>query len=150
MMQKKLENGILLFQLEERYKAMHVIRDGAHNISIWMLGLFFTGAGWLTQSKSILGDKEKLFLSFIIFIFYLTVRCYYLRDLHTGFTSQQRTAARIEKELGLFDGSNPILPKEWGNSGGKKCNGKFFDATYAMVGLGTAILLLGILVNGMF
>lgn len=144
----KITKDILIFQLGERYNAMHIIRERAQSTSIWMFGLFATGAGWLIQSKSVLNDTQKMFLSIIVVIFYLAVRFYYLRDLNKGFISQQKTSVRIENELGLFDKDNPILPREWKNSGKKKSNGNFFNSIFIMVGLGTAILLLGILIQG--
>ena len=63
--QKKLnENqiGILISQLEERYRSIHIIRERAQNISLWVLGIFATAAGWLIQSKVELNNSKKIFI----------------------------------------------------------------------------------------
>lgn len=145
---KKISDEILIFQLGERYSAMQVIRTRAQNISIWLLGIFTTGSGYLAQAKINLNDWQKLFLSAIVVVFYILIRFYFLNDLERGFKSQQKVAVGIEKKLGLYESSSPILPSEWKNSGGKRSSGNYFNSIYIMIGLGVIIILSGILLQG--
>jgi len=146
------EITILISQLEERYKAMHIIRERAQSVSLWTLGLFATGAGWLVQSKISLDYSEKITISIIILVIYLVLRLYYLKDLRSGFIGQQKVAARIENTLGLFRKgrfcTESILPSTWQNAGEKSCEGNFFNTTFVIIGISVVILLFGIFFQG--
>ncbi len=153
--QKKLnENqiGILISQLEERYRSIHIIRERAQNISLWVLGIFATAAGWLIQSKVELNNSKKIFASVVVILAYITIRFYYLGDLNKGFKGQQRVAANIEDTLGLFKEGiyteETILPSSWKLAGQKGSDGNFFDTIFVILGVAVAILILGIVLKG--
>lgn len=146
------EITILISQLEERYKAIHIIRERAQNVCLWILGLFTTVSGWLIQSKINLDGAKKLILALVIISFYLIIRFYYFKDLQKGFVSQQKVAAKIEGSLGLFNAKryckDSILPFSWKKAGQKGCEGNFFNSFYVILGLSVVILLLGLLLVG--
>ena len=148
----KFDQNILIMQLEERYKAMHVIRERTQNISLWTLGLFSTAAGLLVQNGSSLNEFRKIVLSFLVILIYLLLRFYVLKDLNAGFISQQKVAAKIEDFLKLYDkdyyGKGSILPISWKEAGNKASNGNFFNTYFVMIGMAVIILLLGILFKG--
>lgn len=143
-----ISNESIVFQLGERYKALQIIRERAQNTSVWLLSIFTTGSGYLIQSKIAMNEWQKLFLSFIVVVFYLLIRFYFLGDLEKGFKLQQKVAVVLEKRLGLYDKTDSILPTEWKKAGTKQTKGNFFNSVYLMVSLGTLIMLLGIIFQG--
>jgi hypothetical protein len=136
---------VLLHALDERYKAIHTIRDRVQNVCLWTLGLFVTAGGWLLQSTAVLSNSEKLLFTLTILISVIIVRLFYLGDLEKGFKTQQRIQAKIEDTLGLCKPgifrTDEIYPKEWADAGTKKGTGKFFLHNYFLIYLGTVILI---------
>lgn len=155
----KLDNkqkiDILLKILEERYNAIHIIRERIQAICLWSLGILLTTAGWLIQSNITLILEQKVLYSVFIFVTFLAVRFYYLGDLYKGFKNQQLVASRIETALqfydtGVFDSEkNSIYPKEWGKSG-VNVNGNFFNANAHLLDLGALLLLLAVWLQDCF
>lgn len=147
---KKIE--ILCFQLGERYRAMHEIRNRVQNISLWLLGLFATGGGWFMQANIILNGLQKVLLGLVVAVVYSVIRFYYLYDLDKGFINQRKITAKIEDCLGLYSNNvytkKSVFPDDWKCMETKNMKGNYFSTNYVMIGLGTMILLLGILLQG--
>lgn len=142
---------VLLKALDERYNALHIIRDRVQNVCLWVLALFITAAGWLLQSTHSFTNSERAFFTTMIITSVIIVRIFYLKDLEKGFKTQQQIQAKIEDALGLckkgifMEGS--IYPEDWLNAGTKKGKGKFFDHNYLLIYLGTIFLILSIWIS---
>ena len=145
---------ILISALEERYKALHVIRERVQNVGVWLLGIFLASGGWLLQNDITLSLLQQTVYMLGILSAVAVIRLRYLEDLETGFKSQQLATARIEKTLGLFtpgiydDESDSVYPKKWEDSGKGNGGGKFFRTTYLLISVGAAFLFIIVLMKG--
>lgn len=143
---------ILLAALEERYKAMHIIRGRLQNLAIWVLGILFAASGWLFQSDVYLQHHEQVML--ILFLVLITAVLFttYIKDLEKGFKGQQKVAAKIENALGFYtEGAfmaETVYPNEWKKAGTEDGTGKYFDTNKIMIITGVIVLSLTILVKG--
>ncbi|MCC6520855.1 hypothetical protein IT403_02655 [Candidatus Nomurabacteria bacterium] len=148
---KKID--ILISALEERYQAMHNIRDRVQNTGIWILGILGSIGGWIIQSDISFSCIEKKFYILTLFITFIVIRFEYLKDLNKGFKGQQRTTAKIEKSLGFFtpkffsDEGDSMYPKSWEHAGTEKGDGAFFRTTYLLIYIGFLFVTLAILMN---
>ena len=146
---KKVE--ILLAALDERYKAIHAIRDRVQNVGLWSLGLLLGAGGWIIQSDLRLTCFEKAVYLVGAILAFLVLRFSYLEDLERGFQRQQKATVRIEKALKLYetnffdDSENSIYPPEWEHAGTEKGAGKFFNTTFYLLYIGFAFLAIAIL-----
>jgi hypothetical protein len=145
---------ILLAALSERYTSIHNIRARVENTGLWALGILLGVGGWLIQANIVLSWPQKAIYAVGILAAVLIVRLFYLADLQAGFRGQQRAASRIETILGLyksgaFDSTNdPVFPASWESAGTHKSDGKFFRTTYHLLYVGTAFVLVAILISG--
>jgi hypothetical protein len=132
--------SILKDALNERYRAMHSIRERVEKICLWSLGLLLLVAGWLVDKGATFGFFERVWMALALLGSFIAVRYGYLRDLESGFRAQQKVAVDIEIELGLY----PPYPEQWrlaGTSGGK---GRYFSATYRLMYAGVVILVVSL------
>ena len=142
---------ILIAALEERYKAIHIIRDRVQSIGIWSLGLLLGASAWIIQSEQGLDPFKKTIYIIGALSAAAVLRFDYLEDLKRGFKGQQRVAARLEKALGLYDSGKfdasgeSIYPKEWERAGTETGNGKFFATTYNLLYVSVGLLVIAIL-----
>lgn len=149
---KKID--VLVSALEERYKALHIIRERVQSIGIWALGILLAAGGWLLQSDILLTPFQKLTYILGIAVALAVLRFKYLEDLEIGFKSQRGVAVRLEKTLGfftpgVFDGQDTsVYPPDWENVGNGKGGGRFFQTTYLLLYISAAFLLIIILLNG--
>jgi hypothetical protein len=122
---------ILVRALNERYNAIHKIRDRAQSVGVWAIGLSIAASTWLLQVKAAPHHFEKGLFVFGIAISYWAVRIKYIGDLERGFRSQQVVASRIESVLGLYepgllaDIAEPIYPATWRDAGSTRGRGNF-------------------------
>lgn len=151
---EKEKVDILLSAVEERYNAMHKIRERVQSIGLWSLGILFSAGGWIIENKVSFNLAQTAIIVIGILIASGILRFIYLEDLHRGFRGQQRVAARIEKSLGLFkpkifdESEDPIYPPSWEKSGTHESDGKFFYTTYILLYMGVIFLVIAILLNG--
>lgn len=146
----KLDDGqkvdVLLAALAERYEALRTIRERVQNIGIWALGLLVAAGGWLIQREEDLTQPERWMAVLGLIGAVVALRWVYLADLQKGFAAQQRTAAKVEVALGLYDAGvfdrsdAPIYPPSWANAGAKRGSGRFFASTYALLYVGALFL----------
>lgn len=147
------KKDVLISALEERYKALHVIRERVQSIGVWALGLMTAAAGWLLQGDIWLNPGRKFLYLVVLGITFWALRFKYLEDLQKGFVSQLQVAVRIEEALGLYESGvfdrlkKPIYPTKWKKAGGKHGDGKFFSSTYLLLYIGIAILAGSILLS---
>lgn len=147
------KTDVLLTALNERYASLRAIRDRIQTICVWALGLMLAAGGWLIQSDITLSPPQKLLYIVGIAVAFIALRFHFLADLYRGFQSQQRTAVRIEKSLGLFtlkifdEEESSLYPKEWTRAGEPDGEGKFFASTYLLLYIGVGFLVLTILVH---
>jgi hypothetical protein len=124
------------------------------SVSIWALGALLAAGGWLIQSHTLLTIGEKVFYLCGLCVAIAVLRFVYFRDLETGFKSQQRVAARLERALGFFTpGSfdsreDPIYPAKWEAAGSTRGGGNYFRGSYMLLYTGTVFLVCAILLNG--
>jgi hypothetical protein len=147
---KKVE--VLMFALEERYKAIHEIRSRLQNMSIWSLGVFTAASGWLFQSDIYFLRHEQITLLLVLVLLILILFKTYIKDLEKGFKTQQQVAADIEAELGFYNegvfAEKTLFPLRWKDSGTEDGDGKYFDTTRILILFGTVLLALTILSKG--
>ena len=142
---------IILAALDERYKALHAIRDRVQSIGVWALGILLAAGGWLIQSTALLTSLQKTLYILGILVAVSVLRFKYLGDLKRGFKGQQRVAVRLEKALGLFsprvfdNESDPIYPPQWKNAGSTQGGGQFFRTTHLLLYVGALFLVMAIL-----
>jgi len=106
--QEKLTNDILMFQLQERYHSMHVMRERIQTLSLRIMWILLWVSWWLTQNKLTFDCCERnvaILLTCILFGIFID----YFADLKKGFNKQMNIAKRLESELWLFEWENPIL-----------------------------------------
>ncbi len=148
---KKVE--ILMDALKERYESMHKIRERVQNTGVWVLGFVFAIGSWIIQTEDVFSCTKKFLFVGAIVIAFAIVRFRYLGDLNRGFKGQQRTAAKLEKTLGLFtpgvfdSTDQSIYPSSWEKAGTEEGEGKFFTTTYMLIYFGVAFLLIAIFLN---
>jgi len=114
--EKKLE--ILLAQLQERYEALHKMRDRSMQFALWILGLGL-GMAWLLINEAELSSTQRLFLTIFLIVVGLTV-WFFIHAIACGFKANREIIIRIEKALKLYEGdcygiSEPILPSKFSN-----------------------------------
>lgn len=137
---------VLLAALAERYGALRTVRERVQSIGIWALGLLVAAGGWLIQTEEDLTCPERWIAVLGLVGAVAVLRCVYLADLQRGFAAQQRTAAKLEAALGLYDvgvfdrSDAPIYPPSWANAGEEKGSGRFFVSTYALLYVGALFL----------
>jgi len=145
------KTDVLLAALNERYTALHKIRERVESIGVWAIGLLLAAGGWLLQSHPSFSPLQKAFLVFAVLVALALLRFMYLEDLCRGFRSQLRVAARIEDALGLFTPKvfsateHPIYPQSWKAAGTQEGDGRFFDANYVLLYVGVAFLVVCII-----
>lgn len=117
-MQKKEKIEILLKCLDERYQAIHTIRERLQNISIRILWILFWCSWFLFQANMYICRFEKILILLVIRISFYILQKYYIEDLKKWFNTQRKVAAEIEKSLWLYkpwefsDDKKTIYPKE--------------------------------------
>jgi hypothetical protein len=142
--------GILIAALQERYQALRTIRDRVQSIGVWALGLLIGAGGFVVQADEPLSRPDRLLSSLCVIGAVGVLRLVYLADLEKGFSAQQRTAARLEATLGLYDvgvfdqDQGPMYPANWADAGKDKGGGRFFAASYALLYAGALSLLLAL------
>lgn len=143
----------VLSGLQERYAAMHAMRQRVENVCLWVLGVFVVVAGWIVQGNVELSVPQKGFLCGALLATVIGVRCRYLADVEKGFTEQLRVAARLEKALGFyepgyFDPSEMgVYPEEWSRAGTESGKGRYFEMSYLLLYIGTGILIVAIVLQ---
>ena len=111
---RHLEVG--LAQLQERYSALHRMRDRSMQFALWILG-FGLGMGWLLVSGPSLTWLQALAVfAFVLVIGILSLL--FISGIERGFNNNRAVVIRLETQLGLhdsgfLDSQEPILPKEF-------------------------------------
>lgn len=142
---------ILMQALGERYNAQHKIRERTQSVGVWSIGLSAATSGWFLQSGVQLSLMGRIYLIIGTVVAYGALRYAFLADLEKGFNTQQRVAARIEEELGLYtvdplgSGQTPIYPQTWRSAGQDGSPGGFFASTYLLIYISAALLAVSVL-----
>jgi len=117
-MQKKEKIDILLKCLDERYHAIHTIRERLQNTSIRILWILFWCSWFLFHANMYICRFEKILILLVIRISFYILQKYYIEDLKKWFNTQRKVAAEIEKSLWLYtpweflNDKKTIYPKE--------------------------------------
>jgi hypothetical protein len=112
--EKKID--VLMAQLQERYNALHKMRDRSVQFSLWILGLGL-GLSWLLISQVTLNGTQMIILgAFLIIIGFLALN--FLRAIERGFRKNREVMIKIETLLklhedGYYGSADSILPKEF-------------------------------------
>jgi len=112
--EKKLE--ILLAQLQERYEALHKMRDRSMQFVLWILGLGL-GMAWLLINEIVLTSIQRFVLTLVL-LFIGTAVGLFIYAMENGFKANRQIMIRIEKALKLYEKdyygiSEPILPTDF-------------------------------------
>lgn len=112
--EKKLE--ILLAQLQERYEALHKMRDRSMQFVLWILGLGL-GMAWLLISEIVLISIQRCVLTLLLLFMGVAVGLF-IYAMENGFKANRQIMIRIEKALKLYEKgyygiSESILPAEF-------------------------------------
>lgn len=111
---KKLD--ILMAQLQERYEALHKMRDRSMQFVLWIIG-FGLGMAWLLIHESPLSTLQKYAVAFLIIIIG-SISIIFVHGIARGFRNNRNILIEIESMLGLYEpgfyGPNgAVLPKSF-------------------------------------
>jgi hypothetical protein len=96
---KKLE--ILLAQLQERYEALHKMRDRSMQFVLWILGLGL-GMAWLLINETALScNQQKAITGLLILLGFATFLFVY--GIEQGFRTNHQIVIKIETSLKLYE-----------------------------------------------
>jgi uncharacterized membrane protein len=92
---------ILISQLNERYGALHKMRDRSMHFTLWILGLGLALA-WLLISEVTLSGWQPFIVAFFLLVFgFCSV--VFLRAIQRGFNKNRDIVIRIERLLSLYE-----------------------------------------------
>ena len=111
--EKKID--VLLSQLQERYDALHKMRDRSMQFVLWILGLGL-GMAWLLINEASFILAQKILISILLIAIGATT-FYFVWSIGQGFNVTRQVIIKLEKSLKLYDKnyydiSDPILPPE--------------------------------------
>lgn len=136
---------VLMRALDERYKAMHVVRERAQSVAIWSLGTLLVASGWMVQKEASFDLNVRIVITILVFAAFYVLKEHYIRDLDKTFQSQHRVAVRIERTLGLYDrgvfSEESMYPEVWMTDSADKKQRGFFFANYRLLYVGVFIFL---------
>lgn len=112
--EKKFE--ILLAQLQERYEALHKMRDRSMQFVLWILG-FGLGLAWLLINEASFTLEQKILISILLIILGATI-LYFVCSIGRGFNVTRKIIIKLETSLKLYDKnyyniSDSVLPMEY-------------------------------------
>lgn len=112
--EKKLE--ILLAQLQERYEALHKMRDRSMHFVLWILGLGL-GMAWLLINETELASAQKVAITLLLLVLGI-VTLLFVYAIGRGFIANRQIMIRIETALKLYEEncygvSESILPAQF-------------------------------------
>jgi len=105
---------VLLAQLNERYTALHNMRDRSMQFALWILGLGL-GLAWLLISEVSLSKLQAGIL--VVFLIVVGRLCFgFIQGIECGFNNNRNIMINIEKMLGLhsrdaYGSPEPVLPE---------------------------------------
>jgi hypothetical protein len=114
---KKID--LLSDQLQERYSAMHRMRERSMQFTLWILGLGL-GLAWLSINETVFTCYQKCAITGLLIVVALA-GFGFLRAIERGFNANRKTAIRIETALGLYEANcygteEAILPDAFSRS----------------------------------
>jgi hypothetical protein len=92
---------LLSTQLQERYSALHKMRDRSMQLVLWVLGFGF-GLAWLSINEAILTTAQKVAITFLL-IGMAIATMVFVHAITRGFKANRETIIRIESALGLYE-----------------------------------------------
>ncbi|MHC4122651.1 MAG: hypothetical protein ACYSSI_03680 [Planctomycetota bacterium] len=112
--EKKIE--VLLMQLQERYDALHKMRDRSMQFVLWILG-FGLGMAWLLINEASFTLAQKILISILLVILGATT-FYFVYSIGRGFNVTRQIIIKLETSLKLYDKnyyniSDSILPPKY-------------------------------------
>jgi len=142
----KLE--ILMAQLQERYNALHKMRDRSMQFVLWILG-FALGIAWLLIREVTLNVWQK-WAVFVLVIIIGIISFIFVRAIAQGFCKNRRIIISIESLLGLhetgfYGTSVSILPKSYSKDR-PRCT-DHFSTLYLLMAVIFGLLILLTFVN---
>jgi len=111
---KKID--LLSAQLQERYEALHRMRDRSMQFVLWILGLGL-GLAWLSISELVFTFVQKLAITVLLGVIGI-VAIAFVHAIARGFRANREVMIRIEGALCLYDPDcygtvGPILPSRF-------------------------------------
>jgi hypothetical protein len=97
--EKKLE--ILLAQLQERYEALHKMRDRSMQFVLWILGLGL-GMAWLLINEAPLTCSQQKAITCLLILLGLAT-FWFVYGIERGFKTNRQIMIRLETVLKLYE-----------------------------------------------
>lgn len=97
--EKKLE--ILLAQLQERYQAMHNMRDRSMQFALWILGLGL-GLAWLIINEAALTRLQQWVITCLLVLLGVAT-FWFVYSIARGFETHRQIIVRLETVLKLYE-----------------------------------------------
>jgi hypothetical protein len=118
--EKKLE--ILLAQLQERYEALHKMRDRSMQFMLWILGLGL-GMAWLLINETTLTYSQQEAITCLLILLGLST-FWFVYGIERGFKTNRKIMIRLETALKLHEQDfygihERILPAPFAKEGRK-------------------------------
>jgi len=92
---------ILLIELQERYAAVHKMRERSTRFTIWLSGMAI-GLAWLLISHKTLVLSQRLALTLLIAALWAGAG-FFILGLRKGFQSNRRAMIKSERALGMYE-----------------------------------------------
>jgi len=113
---KKLD--ILLTQLQERYDAIHKMRDRSMQFVLWILGLGL-GMAWLLINETILKYTQQWTITFLLILLGVATLLF-VYGIECGFEASRKIIIKIETALKFYEkdfyiDQDSVLPSEYNN-----------------------------------
>jgi hypothetical protein len=97
--EKKLD--VLLAQLQERYDALHKMRDRSMQFVLWILGLGLGLAWVLINERALTCNQQKVITGLLILLGFATFL--FLYGIEQGFRTNHQIVINIETSLKLYE-----------------------------------------------
>lgn len=125
---------VILAQLQERYHALHKMRDRSMQFALWILGLGL-GMGWLLLSEKALTSPQQGAITLLLLLLGLAT-LWFIRGIQRGFETTRQIVIRLEKMLELYERGSygqaeAVLPREYTQT--KKKSVGHFETLYGIM-----------------
>jgi len=112
--EKKLD--VLLAQLQERYDALHKMRDRSMQFVLWILGLGL-GMAWLLINETVLTYVQRCAITVLLLVLCI-VTFLFVYAIGRGFKANRQVIIRLETALKLYEKnyygiSESVLPPQF-------------------------------------
>ena len=139
---------VLMAQLQERYTALHKMRDRSMQFVLWILGFAF-GMAWLLIREDSLSPVQKGIVVFLIIVISL-ISFVFVHGIARGFRNNRDILVRLESTIGLYEPGfygpkDSVLPKSFSEKKARCTD--HFNTLYLLMAAVFLLLLLLTFIN---